>query len=102
MKQETLVVLSKGLAYMLVGAFTPWIASLAQWSNSGDMPPKIIWLGVILPASVVGGASAWISFTSSTWGNYQQQRKADISGQDQVTTIAPTVTVTPKATTPTP
>lgn len=95
MKQETAVVISKGIAYMLVGAFTPWIASLAQWANSGDMPPKIIWLGIILPASITGAASAWISFTSSTWGNYQQQRKADNSGQDQVVVTRPIVTAPP-------
>jgi hypothetical protein len=77
MKLNFRIIISKGMAYVLVGAFTPWTAALAQWINSGESPPHIVWWGVILPASIVGAASQWISFTSSSWSNFQQGRKAD-------------------------
>jgi hypothetical protein len=77
MKIDTIIIISKGLAYVLVGVFSPWIAALAQWANSGTWPERIVWVGVILPLSVIGGGNAWISFTSSSWNTYRQNLLAN-------------------------
>ncbi len=74
---------------MLVGIFTPWMGALAQWINSGEWPGRIIWLGVILPLSVLGAGNAWISFTSSSFSTYRQQKKADDSQESITTTVEP-------------
>lgn len=69
------VLAAKALCYLTIGVFTPWAASLAQWVNSGESPSRIIWLGVILPASAVGGASQLLAFLSSSFGKFQQEQK---------------------------
>ena len=71
MKLKTSVVIAKGACHLAVGVFTPWSAALAQWVNSGEWPSKIIWVGVILPASVIGGGSALLAFLSSSFHEYQ-------------------------------
>lgn len=74
MKLHTSIIVVKGLCYLVIGIFTPWAAALAQWSNSGEWPAKIIWLGVILPASAIGGANGLLSFLSNSYGNYVKER----------------------------
>lgn len=69
--------------------FTPWAAALSQWANSGAWPEKIIWVGVILPASAVGGGSALLAFLSASFTNYRQQAKADSTGETQTVTTEP-------------
>lgn len=76
MKLDTAIVFSKGIAHVLVGVFTPWSAALAQWINSGEWPSRIVWIGVILPSSVVGGASAWNAFVSGAWQEYHVRQIA--------------------------
>lgn len=95
MKLDDFIIITKGAAFMLVGIFTPWSAALAQWINSDIWPSRIIWVGIILPASVVGGATSWIAFTSGSWKEYRQQKLANAMGTDQVTTVKPQVPVTP-------
>lgn len=76
MKLETAIIILKGLCYTLIGAFTPWSAALAQWANAdGEWPAKIIWIGVILPASIVGGASGLLAFLTTSYGTYKQKLK---------------------------
>jgi len=74
MKQETVIVSLKCACYLVVGIFTPWAASLAQWANSGEWPEKIVWIGIILPASAISGASSLLAFLSSSYSNYQKTR----------------------------
>lgn len=95
MNKDTAIIISKGLAYVIVGIFGPWVGALAQWANSGQEPPRIIWIGVILPLSAIGAGNAWIAFTSGSWTTYRQQSKADSSGEDQVVTTKPTTTINP-------
>ena len=75
LRLETAVVVFKGLAHLIVGVFTPWAAALAQWTNSEQWPAKITWIGVILPASAVGGCSALLAFLSGSFQTYQRARK---------------------------
>lgn len=91
MKLETAVVIFKGLAFVAVGIFTPWTAALSQWINSGEWPSKIIWVGVIAPASFIGGGSALLAFLSGSFPEYQQQKKADDTGEVQTIETKPTV-----------
>lgn len=75
MKLDTGVVIFKALAHVLIGIFTPWSAALAQWINSGEWPGKIIWVGVILPASCVGGGSSLLAFLSGSFSTYRDNRR---------------------------
>jgi len=77
MKLETVILVTKGCCYVFIGAFTPWSSSLAQWANSGTWPEKIVWVGVILPASFIGGASGLLAFLSGSYGNYMASRKGN-------------------------
>ena len=94
MMLETTVILFKAMTVTAIGFFTPWSASLAQYIGQGTWPPSIVWYGVILPASVIGAASALNAFLSSSYNTYQQQKKANDSGQTQVVETKPTSTVT--------
>lgn len=73
MKLSTGVILTKGMCYVTIGVFTPWAAGLAQWIGSGEMPGTIIWIGVILPASALGGAGQLLGFLSSAYGDYRKE-----------------------------
>lgn len=75
MRQDSAIIIAKGAAHILVGAFTPWAAALAQWSNSGETPSTIVWVGVIAPASIVGGASALLSFLSGAYAEYVKNKE---------------------------
>jgi hypothetical protein len=70
MRLDTAILVAKGISHWLIGTFTPWTAALAQWANSGEWPSKIVWIGIIMPASVVGGASALLSFLSGSYSKY--------------------------------
>lgn len=83
MKLETGVILFKGLAYVVVGIFTPWSAALAQWVNSGEWPQRIVWVGIILPASAIGGASSLLAFLSGSYKEYVAQRNSNGNSQPQ-------------------
>ncbi len=74
-RMETYIVIAKGAAHLIVGIFTPWSAALAQWVNSGDWPTRIVWIGVILPASAVGGSSALLAFLSGSYQTYQKLKQ---------------------------
>ena len=98
---NTAIIIFKGFAYVIVGIFTPWSAALAQWIGTNSWPEKIVWVGVILPASAVGGASALLAFLSGSFSEYKQQKKADDSGVTQVVEtkpISPAVNPEPKVT----
>ena len=92
MKLDTFMIVTKGMAHLAVGVFLPWSAALAQWINSGEWPPRIIWIAVIMPASVIGAGNAWIAFTSGAFHLFEQQKKADATGEEQVTVVKPTGT----------
>ena len=62
----------KGMCYVLIGVFTPWSAAMAQWIGSGEWPGRIIWVAVILPASVLGGAGQLLAFLNSDFAKHQQ------------------------------
>lgn len=67
---DTAVLWIKLLCYMLIGAGTPLISSLAQWANSGEWPEKIQWV-VIISGAIVGGATQMLSFLSSSYASYK-------------------------------
>jgi hypothetical protein len=73
MKIPTVVIIAKAFCFVLIGALTPLAASLAQWANSGELPPRIVWI-VILSGCAVGGATQLLSFLSSAYSDYVQTR----------------------------
>ena len=83
MKLNTAIIITKGLCYLLVGVFTPWSAALAQWVNSGEWPSKIIWVGVLLPVSAIGGASSLLAFLSGSFTEYKAQKRSDEAAQHE-------------------
>lgn len=93
MKLNTAVIIAKGMAHLIIGVFTPWSAALAQWVNSGTWPERIIWIGILLPASAVGGASAVLAFLSGSFTEYRAQKIAD---DTQRTVVLQTDPVPPK------
>ena len=70
MKQSTVVIFFKAASVTIIGAAAPMAASLSQWVNSGDWPPRIAIVGVVIPAMLIGGCSALSAFLSSSWANY--------------------------------
>ena len=81
MKLATLVIATKGACYLIIGIATPLAASLAQWANSGTWPERIVWMGVVLPACLIGGATQLLAFLSKSFGSYQEERSNTRSEQ---------------------
>lgn len=73
MKQDTAVLIVKGVCYTLIGGLTPFASSLSQWANDGAWPEKINWV-VIISGALVGAATQLLSFLSSSYANYNQAR----------------------------
>lgn len=73
MKQDTLIVFTKGFCYMAIGGLTPLTTNLAQWANSGEWPSRINWV-VILGGCGVGAATQLLSFLSGSYSDYVKGR----------------------------
>ena len=76
MKPGTSVLIFKGFCFALIGAGTPLITNLSQWSNSGSWPERINWV-VIIAGSAVGGATQLLSFLSESFAQYKAQPGAN-------------------------
>jgi len=87
-KLDMFIIGSKGFAYVTIGFCGPMGAGIAQWANSGETPSMIMWAGLTL-GSIVGGATQWLAFCSSSWNTYRQQQKADNTGETQTVTVEP-------------
>ena len=74
MKLDAWIIITKGACHLAIGVFTPWTVALAQWINTGGWPERIVWIGVIVPASVIGGASALLAFLSGSYKTYREGR----------------------------
>ncbi len=77
LRLHTWIVIFRGIAVLVVGVFSPWAAALAQWANSGTWPDRIVWIGVILPASAISGFSALNAFLSGSFQTYMEKRKQE-------------------------
>lgn len=73
MKHDTFTLVLKGVCYVLIGAGTPMAASLAQWGDSGQMPPRIQWV-IITIGAIVGGATQLLSYLSGSYSDWTQAR----------------------------
>lgn len=90
-KLDTFIIMSKGGAYLIGGFFGPWAAALGQWVIEGIYPPGIVWIGLLLPLSLIGATNAWLAFCSGSWKEYRQQKLADDTGQPQSVVTEPKV-----------
>lgn len=81
LRMETAIVTLKCLCYVLIGVFTPWAAALGQWVNSGEWPPRIVWVAIILPASAIGGATQLLSFLSGSYRDFLDKKQQQEKGQ---------------------
>lgn len=73
MKHDTFTLVLKGLCYVLIGAGTPAAASLAQWGDSGEWPPRIQWV-IIGIGATVGGATQLLSYLSGSYSDWNRAR----------------------------
>ena len=73
MKQETAIMCVKGICYMSLGAAGPLITGLTQWANTGEWPPRIIW--VVMAASCLSGmATQLLAFLSGSYSDYLKSK----------------------------
>ena len=72
MKLEDVTIIIKLVGAFITGAVPPWVSSLAQWVNSDMMPPKIAWIGVVIPLSLAGGLAGVTLYMSRGWQLYRQ------------------------------
>lgn len=70
-------------------------AGIGQWANSGESPSKLLWIGLVM-VSIVGAATQWLAFCSSSWNTYSQQQKADKTGETQTVKTEPAPTIEEK------
>lgn len=73
MKLETLIVLTKGACYVMIGALGPAATGLSQWIDSGTWPPTINWIGIGIGAAV-GAATQLLAFLSGSFSAYKESR----------------------------
>lgn len=73
MKPETAILFTKALCYIVIGALTPLSSALAQWANTGEWPPRIIWV-VVVSGCIVGGATQLLAFLSGSYSDYLKNR----------------------------
>ena len=74
MKLETGMVVSKGLAFVVVGFCAPMATALAQYANTDTWPTRIVWVVIVISA-ITGAANAYISYVSGSFSDYMTERK---------------------------
>lgn len=72
MKQETYILIAKGVCYIAIGGLTPLATGLGQWVDSGTWPPAINWV-VIVAGCVVGAATQLLSFLSNAYSLWKSE-----------------------------
>lgn len=75
MKLETAIVFTKGACYALDGFCAPVVVGLAAWFNTGDWPPRIVWV-VMGFMAVKGAATSLSAFLSGSFSDYITKRSA--------------------------
>jgi hypothetical protein len=83
-KQDTVVLVTKGLCYIFIGAGTPMGVSLAQWANTGGGPSKIQWW-IIWVGAATGAATQLLSYLSGTYSDYVKGRTNGATGPNDTT-----------------
>jgi len=73
MKHETLVVLIKGICYVLIGALTPFAEALQQYAHDGIWPTKVTWV-IVISGTIIGGCTQALSFLSGSYTDYKSKR----------------------------
>lgn len=76
MKLETFILATVALAYIIAGFCTNVISGLSQWLNSGEWPPRINWVGIVI-MGVLGAASNYLAFVSGRFHEYMQKRNGN-------------------------
>jgi len=85
MKNETWVLVLKGLCFVGIGGLTPLATGLTQWVDSGQWPPGINWV-VILAGCGVGAATQLLSFLSQSYGDWKLGQPTDANTANPIDT----------------
>ena len=93
MKFNTWILIGKGICFFIVGFFTPMSSSLAQYANTGDWPAKIVWWGVVIPACMIGGASALQAYFSTSFATYKAEKAVGNGGNEEGRFLASSQTI---------
>jgi hypothetical protein len=92
MRGDTFVLVVKGICFAGIGGLTPVATSLAQWAGSGQWPPPINWVSIII-GGVLGAATGLLGFLSQTFGDWKTSRNGSFTGPgptpDPATPAAP-------------
>lgn len=73
MKLDTAVIVTKCACSVAIGAGAAFTTGIAQWFNTGDWPPRIAWIGILVGAATAGASNLY-SFLSGSFTNYKRER----------------------------
>lgn len=73
MKQDTAIVIAKGLCYVFIGFTAPLSTALSQWANEGTWPPRINCV-VILGTCLGSAAASLLAYLSGSYSDYLSKR----------------------------
>lgn len=74
MKEESGVVYLMACCFALAGFSASFVNGLAQWLETGKLPPAIVWI-VVIVAGVGGASTNLIAFFSQSYGKYRQEKQ---------------------------
>ena len=75
MKLETVIVITKGACFTIIGFTAPIAAGITQY-GADEWPTKMTWTAMGI-AAVAGGATQLLSFLSGSYTEYAKGRKTD-------------------------
>lgn len=73
MKVDTVLMVGKVVAYTLLGGLVPMGTALQQWTNTGEWPSEINWVGIWIGFGV-GACTNFLAFFSSAWATWKSDR----------------------------
>jgi len=89
MKQDTVVLVIKGIAFVGSAMAIQLASSLGQWANEDVWPSRINWILIIVLA-FAAGFGALMGFMSSSFSNWKQDRSGNGNGNGQPSDAKPT------------
>lgn len=83
MKWDTTVVIIMATCFAAAGFSASFVNGLAQWLETGKLPPPIVWI-VVIVSGIGGAATNLIAFFSRTYGNYQDKKETKQDEKDKI------------------
>lgn len=74
MRAATAVIILKAACFVTVGFGTSLVNSLAQWADTGDWPPRINWV-IVMVSGAVAAATQLLAFLSDSYAKYSNEQQ---------------------------